>query len=292
MSSSELNDFVLNTDRVVRLGQIVLDVRALNTSVVGGKSAYDAIDLTYNSTVSTYDGTLTSFATGSSSFGGLTATVQSTPVVIATATAQLGAMTSTAQATVTHFATGNILISGLEASALSNISNIVSATAQLGELTSTASAGVTHNVIATSELGILNATANTLPIILPLFTADLNGLNVTATSSVTDLVGATAELGALLATANATVIPKPQPEAQGQYGSNRPYAKPQRKVEPAPLPEPPVIEIIKTEPARPVRMPATIVANANPINVTPTISAQSQIEWSILDDEAELLLLL
>jgi hypothetical protein len=75
MSSSELNDFVLDTDRVVRLAQMVLDARKLDQSVVGGKSAYDAGDLTYNATVSTYDGTLTTLAYGSAPLGSLSASV-------------------------------------------------------------------------------------------------------------------------------------------------------------------------------------------------------------------------
>ena len=91
MSSSELNDFELNLDRLARLAQMVLNQRALDSTVVGGKSAYTANDLVYDSAVSTYDGTLTQLARSSASLNGLTASIASTPVVVVSASGALGA---------------------------------------------------------------------------------------------------------------------------------------------------------------------------------------------------------
>ena len=121
--------------------------------------------------------------------------------------------------------------------------------------------------------GAMTATANSLPTIKPVFMGSLGTLDATAT---------------------ATVIPPtpPEPVAPG-YGSNRPYPAPplrQPKVEPAPQPPTPVI--VETPPARPVRMPATITATTSALSPAFSISVQAQVEWSILEDEAELLLLL
>lgn len=235
-----------------RLPTFVLDTSALDEATFVG-SSYDQNDLTYDSAISNYAGLLTQFGIASAALGGL------------------GAV------------------------ATSSVSNVVSANAPLGELSTNATATVIHNATAESTFGGLSATANTLPTILPIFNATLGGLQAQATASVLANVIANAELGALEASASATVIPptppEPTPQAQG-YGSNRPYAKPQPKPKPAPLPEPLKVVIKETPPARPVRMPATVVANANPITVTPSIEAQSRIEWSILEDEAELLLLI
>lgn len=270
MSSSELNDFRLNTDRVVRLGQIVLDVRALNTSAVGGKSAYDAGDLTYNSTVSTYDGTLINFATGSSAFGGLNAAVQSTPVVIVSANSQFGAITSAANSNVTHFASANSPISELQASAISNISNSVSASAQFGAIVASATTEISHSATANANLGALDVAANTLPVILPLFNAILGDLN---------------------ANANATVVPAPKPAPESQYGAARPYPAPQVTTEPA-FKQPKTPKIEETPKAQEVKLPKTIVAKAYTNKSSFSSNAAAQVEWSILEDEAELLLLL
>lgn len=271
MSSSELNSFVLGTDRVVRLGQMILDVRALDQTVVGGKSAYNATDLTYDAPASTHNGTITNYVTANSALNGLSANAGSTPVVPVSATASFGAVSSSANSGVTH---------------------LVSAESQFGSITTQAISSVGISATASADLNGLNATANTIPLVYPILTANLGGLTAQVISQVTDLVSASAELGAITANAIATVIPKPQPQPEQQYGSNRPYAKPQQKVEPVLVVEPVKIEIVKTEPARPVRMPATIIVKASEIKITPSISAQSQIEWSILDDEAELLLLL
>jgi hypothetical protein len=75
MSSSELNDFE----------QMVLDQRALDSSAVGGNSAYNANDLVYDSAVSIYDGTFTQLARSSASLNGLSASIESTVVKVSSA---------------------------------------------------------------------------------------------------------------------------------------------------------------------------------------------------------------
>jgi hypothetical protein len=130
--------------------------------------------------------------------------------------------------------------------------------------------------MAESVLGELLATANTTPTIKPVFMGSL---------------------GTLEATATATVIPPtpptpPEPTTYG-YGSNRPYPAPplrQPKVEQASQPPTPVI--VETPLARPVKVPATITATTSALTPAFSVSVQAQVEWSILEDEAELLLML
>jgi hypothetical protein len=273
MSSSELNDFELNLDRLARLAQMVLNQRALDSSVVGGKSAYTANDLVYDSAVSTYDGTLTQLARSSASLNGLSASIASTPVVVVSATGALGGLTSSSISVVSHTASSTASLGSINSTATTIPQVLPVLDASLGDLANSVTSTVTHIATAASELGAMTATANSLPTIKPVFMGSLGTLDATAT---------------------ATVIPPtpPEPEIPG-YGSNRPYPAPplrQPKVEPAPQPPTPVI--VETPPARPVRMPATITATTSALSPAFFVSVQAQVEWSILEDEAELLLLL
>ena len=271
MSSSELNDFVLDLDRLTRLAQMVLDQRALDVSAVGGNSAYNVGDLVYDSAVSTYDGTFTQLARSSASLNGLSASIESTVVKFSSAASSLGALTSSSISVVSHTASSTASLGSMNSTATTIPQILPILNAALGDLANSVSATVTHIATAASELGAMTATADTSPTILPLFDASL---------------------GSLDATANATVIPLTPPEPQG-YGSRGPYASPplrQPKVEPAP--QPPIPVIVETQPARPVRMPATITATTSALSPAFFVSVQAQVEWSILEDEAELLLLL
>jgi hypothetical protein len=273
MGSSELNDFQLNADRLARLAQMVLDSRKLDQSLVGGNVSYNASDFVYNSTVSTYDGVFTNLADASATLGGLSASVQSVPVVVVSASSSLGALTSAASSSVSHNASLSASLGSLDSTASSIPQILPVLNADLGSLSSVVTATVTHVATAQAVLDGLTATANTTPTIKPVFMGSL---------------------GTLEATATATVIPPtpPEPEIPG-YGSNRPYPAPpirQPKVEP--LPQPPTPVIVETPPARPVRMPATITATTSQLSPAFSVSVQAQVEWSILEDEAELLLML
>ena len=251
---------------------------------------FDANKSTFNGDVYTvgYNSELT-YDQSSASYQGIL-------TVNATANSQLGGLNATGQATVTHFATASTS-ADFNATVISSVTNLVSANAQLGQIDATATAIVTHQATAQALLGGITANANTLPTVLPLFEAQLGGLQAQATATVIQGITAIADaqLGGLVANANTTVTPptppEPQPETQ-LFGSNRPYASPQAPKKPAPLPEPPKVVITESPKARPVRVPATIVAKAGAVTSTPKFVAQSQIEWSILEDEAELLLLI
>lgn len=273
MGSSELNDFQLNADRLARLAQMVLDQRALDSSAVGGKSAYNANDLVYDSAVSTYEGTFTHLASSSANLNGLSASIASTPNVVVSAASALGALTSSSNSSVSHLVSSAASLGSMNSTATTIPQILPTFDAPLGDLANVVQATVTHVATAEAVLGELLATATTTPTIKPIFMGSL---------------------GTLEATATATVIPPtpPEPEIPG-YGSNRPYPAPplrQPKVEPAPQPPTPVI--VETPPARPVKVPATITATTSALTPAFSVSVQSQVEWSILEDEAELLLML
>jgi len=273
MSSSELNDFELNLDRLSRVAPFLLNQGVLNANALTGKSAYDANDLVYDSAVSTYDGTFTQLARSSASLNGLSASIASTPNVVVSTSSALGALTSSSISGVSHTASSTASLGSMNSTATTIPQILPVLDAPLGDLANSVSATVTHIAKAASELGAINATANSLPTIKPVFMGSL---------------------GTLEATANATVIPPtpPEPVAPG-YGSNRPYPAPpirQPKIEP--LPQTPTPVIVETPPARPVRMPATITATTSALTPAFSISVQAQVEWSILEDEADLLLML
>jgi hypothetical protein len=273
MGSSELNDFQLNADRLARLAQMVLGQRALDSSAVGGKSAYNANDLVYDSAVSTYDGTFTQLASSSANLNGLSASIASTPKVVVSAASALGALTSSSSSSVSHLVSSAASLGSMNSTASTIPQILPTFDASLGEIANVVQATVTHVATAEAVLGGLVSTATTTPTIKPVFMGSLGDLEATAT---------------------ATVIPPtpPEPVAPG-YGSNRPYPAPplrQPKVEPAPQPPTPVI--VETPPARPVRMPAIITATTSALSPAFFVSVQAQVEWSILEDEAELLLML
>jgi hypothetical protein len=178
----------------------------------------------------------------------------------ATGAATLGAMSATATATVTHFASASAPLGELVAET-ANITVTVTAegSAPLGAMTATASASVVISASASAPLGALTATANSSPTILPIFQANLGGL---------------------VATANATVIPPTPPEPTPSGG--RQYAAPRRKkIEPVPEP---VVEIPIIQPKRRY---AVVSTSLNGMQA----QATSTITFSILDDDAEVLLL-
>lgn len=273
MSSSELNDLVLNTDRIVRLSQMVLDSRALNATIVGGNTSYDAIDTSYNSEFVTYQGVLTSFATAATQLGGLTASVSAVPDVIVSASSNFGSITGNVSSTVTH---------------------LVTLDASNGALSSSISAQITHLASAISDLAGLAASINSLPVVLPLASATLGELGAILSAGVTHQSTASALFGEQIAHADATVIPAPTPEPESQYGAARPYTHPvvpQKQPEPV-FAQPEIPKIVESPKTQQVRLPATIVVLTHTNTSTFSSNGHAIVEWSILEDEAELLLLI
>ena len=178
----------------------------------------------------------------------------------ATGAATLGAISATATSTVTHIASASAELGGLVAEIAEVIvTTQATAEAQLGGLVSSGSATVIHSATLSASLG---------------------GLVATAITAVAQNAVATAELGGLVATVNSIPTP-PEPTPEPTPTGGRQYAAPRRrkKVEPEPVVEPVIIE--------PKRRYAVTSAKFGGINAR----AESTITFSILDDDAEVLLL-
>lgn len=174
----------------------------------------------------------------------------------ATASSSLGGLDASVSATVTEFAVLSASLGGLDASVSATVTEFAVLSAPLGGLDANASATVTEFAVASADLG---------------------GLDANASATVTEFAIASADLGGLVATANATVIP-PTPEPTPSGG--RQYAAPRRKkIEPLPEVEITVI--------RPKRRYAVCSATLGGM----TAQAEAIITFSILDDDAEVLLL-
>jgi hypothetical protein len=178
----------------------------------------------------------------------------------ATGTATLGAISATATSTVTHFAT---------------------ASADLGELIAeVAEVIVTTEATAEAQLGGLASSATATVVLPATASADLGGLAASAITAVEQNAVASADLGGLVATVNSIPTP-PEPEPEPTPVGGRQYAAPRRKkIEPEPVSvEIPVIQ--------PKRRYAVISTSLNGMKA----QATSTITFSILDDDAEVLLL-
>jgi len=185
----------------------------------------------------------------------------------------------------------------------------VEATAQtnLGDISSIAQSVVTHFAQGATNLGGLTAEADTTPTILPLFDASLGSLNATVTAIVTKLataratlgqltgsvqatpeveITATANLGSLIATAQTSQPAPPEPQ---HYGSNGyvPIKKKQKKERPTPV----IVVEITDVPELPPLIKSHFASGSTDLF---GLSAQAgnRIDFSILADEAEILMLL
>ena len=155
------------------------------------------------------------------------------------------------------------------------------ASSSLGGLVASASGTVVVTVtgVATANLGGLVASATTKTTKSAIATANLGGLVASATTKTSKFSIATADLGGLTASATAVVIPPSAPPSPN--GGRRNYPPTRRK---------------KIEPFEP---------NYEPVPITPKVryavcsavlgsvksEATGSITFSILDDDAEILLM-
>jgi hypothetical protein len=173
-----------------------------------------------------------------------------------------------------------------------------------------AQTGVTHSVQGATSFGQITANANTLPIVLPALNATLNGLVSTSDAIVTKSVQGSSSLGSLSATIDA--LPEvevtgesllgaltataesttPTPPPTPQYGSRYGYRQVQNKKKPKtePIVVEPVFINFDIEPLEP--LVKTVFGNAIFNAGIFGAQAQSQIDFSSEQDEADLLLIL
>lgn len=197
-----------------------------------------------------------------------------------TASAPLGGLTAGAVSLVSHVVSAEAVLGGVEASASSSVLNVVSAQAVLGGVVASADATVTHTVNADAALGagVGSAVASVSNVVSA--SASLGGLTSTAVANVAGVVTASASLGGLTSSAQATVDPAPSPPPPQYPGGNPWYRRP--KVEQVQQVDEVVVE--------PLRVPLQVFGVGSSVGSLSS-SAVAEVTWSILEDEAELLLL-
>jgi hypothetical protein len=184
--------------------------------------------------------------------------------------------------TFTTTVTASAGLGGLVGAASSSVSNVVSAQAVLGGAVGVANATVAHTVSANAVLGagVGSATASVSNVVSA--QAVLGGLSASATANVFGSVTASALLGGLTSSAQATVDPAPSPPAPQYPGGGNPwYRRP--KVER-------VEEVVQVV-VEPLRVPLQVFGVGASVGSLSS-SAVAEVTWSILEDEAELLLLI
>ena len=202
----------------------------------------------------------------------------------ATGTATLGALSATATASVAHFATASASFGELVAEVTQVIvTTEATAEAQLGGLSSTATATVVLPATASATLGGLASSATSTVVLPATASADLGGLAASAITAVEQNAIATASLGGLVATVDSIPTP-PAPEPTPKpSGGRRVYSTtPRKKIEPV---IEPIVEIPVIEPKRRYAVASTSLIGMQ-------AQATSTITFSILEDEAELLLMI
>ena len=178
-------------------------------------------------------------------------------------------------------ATGAASLGGLVAETADVFVTVeATADAPLGALDASAQAKAKKSATASADLGGLDASATTKVSKTVIASADLGGLDASATTKVAKSAIASADLGGLVATADATdTPPEPTPEPAPSGGRRVYSTSPRKKIEPLPEVEIPVIQ--------PKRRYAVCSATLGGI----TAQAEAMITFSILDDDAEVLLL-
>ena len=198
-----------------------------------------------------------------------------------TASAPLGGLTAGAVALVSHVVSAGAVLGGVEASASSSVLNVVSAQAVLGGVVASAGATVSHTVTADAALGAGVGSATSQVRVSAVASASLGALSSNAVANVAGVVTASALLGGLTSSAQATVDPAPSPPPPQYPGGGNPwYRRP--KVER-------VEEVVQVV-VEPLRVPLQVFGVGASVGSLSS-SAVAEVTWSILEDEAELLLL-
>lgn len=181
--------------------------------------------------------------------------------VTATVSATFGGLVATVSATVVHVvpASGIAELGGVAGVVVAQVAHSASGSAVLGSVSGAMSATVVHSVVAVAGLGAGVATA---------------------VSSVSVRPFGDAVLGSLSGSAQATVVPQPTPTPSYPTGGNPWYRKPRVVV------EEPVVVVPDVLP----RLPRLVTSSGSSV-VSLSSSVVAEVAWSILEDEAELLLL-
>lgn len=255
-----LDSGVLDQDRIIGTGTIVLDSRAvLDTNIISSTGYIGST--TYNDNLTLYNGSKIVYDYADSNLGSLSSIAQSIPQVIITANASLGNLNSQTISNVIHNSNASSSLGSLSSSANTLPIILPILESLLGSLSSSASSSVIKNASANSSLGTLNSSA---------------------ISQVKQLPVANSLLGSLSSNANSTIIP-PTPPEPSHGGGSAPYRIYKKK-------KPEFIDVVEEEV---IEIPIKVIsASASFNSVGLSANAQTNIQWSILDDEAEILMLL
>jgi hypothetical protein len=179
-------------------------------------------------------------------------------------------------------ATGASSLGGLGASASAQATLFPVFSSSLGGLNASASAQSQIFPILSAALGGLDASAQATAIIFPVLSSQLGGLDAVATASSEIFPIFDAPLDGLDATATAQASPPAPPPVDDGVGY-QPYTQPR----PKPRPKPKEIPIQINEPKK----PRLVSAVGSSMLGGAVIAATGLITFSILDDDAEVLLL-
>jgi hypothetical protein len=268
----------------------------LDTSPLDGNGVLDGTTFTTPATAAAPLGGLSASATGTvtpvitatadAQLGELLAEVAEVNVeVVADAQADLGGLAASGSAIVSDTGEADAPLGGLTASASGDITIFASADALLGELIATAAAGIT--IVAEASAGLGEATSAATGVITVVGSAEtvLGGLVASADGIVSaDAVG-DAPLGGLDASATGTVTPQPTPPQPQQFVGGQPY----RQRKPRPKKVEPVVELV---PEVVVANPKTVQAYCTPIVASVKASASGEITFVAEDDDLQVLLML
>jgi hypothetical protein len=159
--------------------------------------------------------------------------------------------------------------------------NLVSAQAVLGGVVASAGATVAHTVTADAALGAGVGSATSQVRVSAVASASLGALSSNAVANVAGVVTASALLGGLTSSAQATVDPAPSPPPPQYPGGGNPWYRRPQVVQ-----QPKVEEVV----VEPLRVPLQVFGVGASVGSLSS-SAVAEVTWSILEDEAELLLL-
>jgi hypothetical protein len=179
-------------------------------------------------------------------------------------------------------ATGASSLGGLGASASAQATLFPVFSSSLGGLNASASAQSQIFPILSAALGGLDASAQATAIIFPVLSSQLGGLDAVATASSEIFPIFDAPLDGLNAVATAQASPPAPPPVDDGVGY-QPYTQPR----PKPRPKPKEIPIQINEPKK----PRLVSAVGSSMLGGSVIAATGLITFSILDDDAEVLLL-
>lgn len=170
------------------------------------------------------------------------------------------------------------LVGLAEADVIVNIQAI--GVAELGGVAGVVVAQVAHSASGSAVLGSVSGGVSATVVHSGVAVAGLGAEVATAVSSVSVRPFGDAVLGSLVGSAQATVVPQPPAPTPSYPGGNPWYRRPKVVVD----------EVVEVVPVELPRLPRRVTSSGSSV-VSLSSVAVGEVAWSILEDEADLLLL-